>query len=199
MLPSAFIDNVKPSGDRYLYIVYSFSGSPTSRSDGRVHIARAKLGGRNADGSPAKLEFKKWYKGGWNTPGIQTGMASMNDDGIEPGGCGGPSYNANPQLMYNEALGLYMLTYVCRRLIEGSMYPTTSKAGQDGTVHFFEDGGYPTFMTPGCGPGSIGLTGYSFLLKGDPLGPGVYARRKFAINSGNTPVRKACGSDIPQK
>lgn len=71
-------------------------------------------------------------------------------------------------------------------------------ADKNGNVHFSIDGRYPTFMTPGCAPGHMGLTGYAFLLKGDPLGEREYVRRKFEIKAGAAPVRKACGSD-PRK
>jgi hypothetical protein len=228
-LPSAFIDDVNPSKDKYLYVLYNFTGSPTTKPDGKIHIARARLGTRNDDHTLEKLQFEKWYKGGWNAPGIQTNMASIEDDGIDPAGCeGGPSADSNAQLTYNEAFGLYMLTYVCHRfdcstkpckranvswyyrtthdlstqnwsapqLIENSTHATTNKTDQNGKVHSYEDGDYPTFMTPGCVPGHIGLTGYAFLLNGDPLGDRVYARRRFLINPVNTPVRKACGSGI---
>jgi hypothetical protein len=232
VLPSAFIDDVGPSSEKYLYVLYSFSGSPTSKSDSRIHIARANLSARGANQIPPRLRFEKWYQGGWNAPGIQTKLASIQDDGIEPAGCGGgASYNGNAQLTYNEALERYMLTYVCRRLdcstkpckrtnlswyfrttrdlstedwsapqlIENSTYADTYKTDKNGTLHTSEDGGYPTFMTPGCAPGHIGLTGYAFLLNGDPLGARVYARRKFTIDPGDTPVREACGSGIPRE
>jgi len=108
-LPSAFIDDVNPSGDKYLYVLYTCAGSRTSSNDGKIHIARAKLGGHGPNERPEKLQFKKWYKGGWNAPSIQTQMASLQDDGIDPPGCGnatGPSGNRTASMVYNEALGL---------------------------------------------------------------------------------------------
>ncbi len=224
-LPSAFIDDVKPSGEKYLYVLYSFSGSPARRGDGKVHVARAKLGA-------PKLQFKKWYKGGWNAPGVQTTLPAMQDDGLEPAGCDAlPSADSHAQITYNEALGLYMLTYTCTRLdcstkpckrtsmswfyrttrdlgtqnwsdpqlIENSTYPIPNTTGKDGNTHYFLNGGYPTFMTPGCEPGHIGLTGYVFLLDGDPLGQRVFARRKFVINAGGAPVHEACGVPQPRE
>ena len=228
-LPSAFIDDVNPSGEKYLYVLYNFTGSPTTKPDGKIHIARAKLNARNNGRTPEKLQFKKWYNGGWNAPGIQTNMANIEDDGINPAGCEGvPSADSNAQLTYNEALGLYMLTYVCHRydcstkrckrinvswyyrtthdlstqnwsaprLIENSTRATINKTDGNGKVYSYEDGDYPTFMTPGCAPGHIGLTGYAFLLNGDSLGDRVYARRKFVINPNDTLVWKACGQPI---
>ena len=228
-LPSAFIDDVSRVGDRYLYVLYrsqvvnQTSLAPTAK----IHIARAKLGARNTDQTPAKLQFQKWYNGGWNGPGIQTNMASAQDDGLDPPGCGGaPSSDSTASIVYNEALRLYMMVYVCGRvdcstrpckpttmswyyrttddlstqhwgaphLIENSTYAITTETDKNGILHRFLDGGYPTFMTPGCAPGHIGLNGYAFLLKGDPNGKRVYASRKFQINPGNAPVREPCGN-----
>lgn len=43
------------------------------------------------------------------------------------------------------------------------------------------DGGYPSFISPGCDQGHLGLSGYVFLLKGNPLADRRFVSREFTI------------------
>src|SRR5260370_26129534 len=43
-LPSAFVDDMHPSGEYYVYVPYTFTATPTTKPDAFIHIARAILG-----------------------------------------------------------------------------------------------------------------------------------------------------------
>jgi hypothetical protein len=210
-LPSAFVDDMDPSGDYYLYVPYQFTGSPTTRPDAFIHMARARLGDRSGHRAEGQLQFFKWHadppgKGGWTQPG-RGGLESA----VMTSPCvSGPMGEGNAQIIYSDALRLYMMTFVCTKLdcaagqeckpVSLSWYFATATrlAAQDwstpqlmanstrpvtltGKGMGWHDGGYPSFMTPGHEPGHIGTTGYALFLKGDPLGPRTMAARTFTI------------------
>lgn len=221
-LPSAFVDDVWPmcvdgeqpggcpSGDRYLYAVYNFNGSPSQGPDGYMRIARAKLGGERP------LQFKKWYvdpvthQGGWT----QDGVGGL-DSGFTPSvGCAEPSYQVGGQISYVDELRLYLLTFVCVNLqgqadntyaqvsagwyystaqslenqswsapqpIVNSFKPITTDSHGDGR---YFDGWYPSFFSPGCKPGHLSLSGQVFLLNGNAIGvEHQFASRAFRIDT----------------
>jgi hypothetical protein len=163
-IPTGFVDK-SASGAYYLYVAYtSFPSSGT-------RIARAKLG---AD----PLTFLKWYNGSFSQPGIG-GL----DSAVTPSsGC---TYPENPEISYNDDLGLYLMILKCiggpagsavggwyystatsldledwttPQLIQNSQYPwvTCTTAGQD------FDGSYPSTVSPGAASGHTKLTGYIF-------------------------------------
>jgi hypothetical protein len=206
-LPSAFIDDMDPSGDYYIYVPYKFTGSPGTNADAKIHIARAKIGDHSGHRETGKLQFRKWYKGGWT----QEGRGGL-EDGI--GDKCAPIYGeGGAQIEYNDALGRYMMTFSCTtivcpggkcepsifslfystamsladqdwttpKLIENSTYPYEPDRRAKG--HNDVDGGYPSFMSPGCEPGHLGLSGTVFFMKGDGLGERSFASRTFTIKS----------------
>jgi hypothetical protein len=203
-LPSAFIDNMDPSGDDYIYVPYQFTGSPNAKPDGRIHMARAKLGDRLGHHEAGQLHFTKWHNGGWT----QAGRGGQ-EDGVNPA-CAPSSGEGNAQIAYNDALQRYMMTFVCTTFrcpsagkceaTEASLYfsTATSLAAQDWTPPqrienstyprvaqpkggWIMDGGYPSFVSPGCKDGHLGLSGTVFLLKGNPLGERQFISRSFTI------------------
>ena len=206
-LPSAFIDDRDPSGDYFIYVPYKFTGAPGAKADAKIHIARAKIGDRSGHRETGQLHFRKWYQGGWT----QEGRGGL-EDGI--GDRCAPIYGeGGAQIEYNDALGLYMMTFSCTTIIcpGGKCEPSkfslfystaTSLAAQDWTTpqlienstypyepdpkskgHNNIDGGYPSFMSPGCEPGHLGLSGTVFIMKGDGLGERSFASRSFTIKS----------------
>jgi len=165
-IPTGFVDK-SASGDYYLYVAYtSFPGSGS-------RVARAKLG---AD----PLTFMKWYNGSFSQPGIG-GL----DSAVAPSlGC---TYPENPEISYNDDLGLYLMIRKCLggpaaselggwyystatsldledwtvpRLIQNSQYPWASCSPGPGQEF---DGHYPSTLSPGAAPGHTKLTGYIFL------------------------------------
>jgi hypothetical protein len=219
-LPSAFVDDVHPEKGYYVYVPYTFTGTPTTNGDAHIHIARARLG------RPGKLTFEKWYvdpntnQGGWTEAGIggnESGLLQMPS-------CAPAFANQVAQITYNEAYGVYMMTYACLQLTKsgtkwittnGSWYYATATdlekqdwsppqpiAGSSYPVPYGTqpweqlDGGYPSFMSPGCKSGHIGSSGTAFFLKGDGLGWRTFASRTFTI-SGADPNLEACRSYRP--
>jgi hypothetical protein len=165
-IPTGFIDK-SASGDYYLYVAYTAFPSSGSR------VARAKLG---AD----PLTFMKWYNGSFSQPGIG-GLESAVTPSL---GC---TYPENPEISYNDDLGLYLMIRKCLggpaaselggwyystatsldledwtvpQLIQNSQYPWASCT--TGTGQTF-DGHYPSTLSPGAAPGHTKLTGYIFL------------------------------------
>ena len=61
--------------------------------------------------------------------------------------------------------------------IENSTYPHVAQPKGGWIV----DGGYPSFVSPGCKEGHLGLSGSVFLLKGNPLGERQFVSRSFTI------------------
>ncbi|MGD0947975.1 MAG: hypothetical protein ABSA52_11130 [Candidatus Binatia bacterium] len=101
-LPSAFVDGNNLGNN--LYVTYHFVGPG---SDGLARVARATLGG---DG---QLSFLKWHNGAFSEPGIG-GL----DSGVLPShGCTG--YQDMAHISYNDALGVYLMTFVCVSLEQG--------------------------------------------------------------------------------
>ena len=214
-LPSAFVDDVKSEkADHYLYVVYYFNGTPATRPDGFMRVARARLGGSG------KLEFKKWYvdpttkKGGFTQDG--SGGA---DSAFTPSvGCAEPSYQINGEINYDDALGLYMLTFVCttmqrqtdgsyKRIEAGWYFSTaTSLETQNWTSpqlivnsaaptkdDWNWNGWYPSFMSPGCEAGHLGLSGTVFFLAGSPVGARTFQSRAFTIDAAERKSGGGCG------
>jgi hypothetical protein len=224
-LPSAFVDDMDPSGEYYVYVPYTFTGSPTTKPDAFIHMARARLGDKSGHRVEGRLQFQKWYvdscgNGGWTQPGLG-GLESP----VMTSPCvSGPMAENHAQIAYNEALGLYMMTFTCTKLncvsaqqctpVSLSWYysTATSLKAQDWSTpqlvlnstrpttatfpgHYLIDGGYASFMTPGCEPGHIGMTGNVLFLQGDPLGPRKMAARTFTIDAGMRVLRPACGPE----
>jgi len=218
-LPSAFVDDAVPAalGAPYVYVPYTFTGDLTAKGDAHIHMARAHLG------QPGRLHFHKWYvdpktgKGGWT----QEGRGGL-ESGVMQAGCAPAYAEGASQITYNDALGVYMLTFDCTQLacangkctptklslfystatsletqnwttpqlIENSTYPILPLPGNTGTLL---DGGYPSFMSPTCEPGHLGLSGTVFLLKGSGLGNRQFISRTFTIR----PAVSATKSPVP--
>jgi len=181
-LPSAFVDR------NFLYVTYLFAGPG---GDGQIRVARAKLGSSN------QLDFKKWYNGAFS----QLGIGGL-DSGVLPlVVCQGQNM---AQISYNDALGLYMLTFVCKsradqaawyfstatslerqdwtipKIIENSQLPMTGPCGKNDTGKLF-DGWYPSFMSPGAAAGHLSKTGFVFFNDGCNSGPRTFMSRTFII------------------
>ncbi|MBV1704282.1 MAG: hypothetical protein KGI57_09565 [Hyphomicrobiales bacterium] len=203
-LPSAFVDDRDPTGQFYLYVAYQFTGAPGAEADARIHVARAWLGDRSGHRESGQLHFFKWRAGGWTQKG-----RGGSEDGASPP-CGASYGEGGPQIAYDDALRRYVMTFVCTTYVcpspgkceatEDSLFfaTATSLAKQDWSPArkierstyrrvnrpdggWIVDGGYPSFVSPGCKPGHLGLTGSVFLLKGDPLGDRRFVSRSFAI------------------
>jgi hypothetical protein len=203
-LPSAFIDDMDPSGDYFIYVPYQFTGAPGTKADARIHMARAKLGDRFGHHEAGQLHFHKWHNGGWT----QEGRGGL-EDGVTPP-CGASYGEGGAQITYTDALQRYMMTFVCttyRCASAGKCEPSelslyystaTNLATQDWTPPqrienstrpyvadpkggWIIDGGYPSFVSPGCKSGHIGLSGTVFFLKGNVLGERQFVSRSFTI------------------
>jgi hypothetical protein len=220
-LPSAFIDDMDPSGDYCIYVPYKFTGAPGSGgapdvgNDPRIHMARAKIGDRSGHHEAGPLDFHKWYQNGWTEEGI-----AGHEEGVGLP-CGTNCNEAGAQIEYNDALHCYIMTFLgttftCAPTCEPSelalYYSTaTSLATQNWTPpqlienstypvlvcngHRIIDGGYPSFVSPGHKPGHIGHDGVVFLLKGDPLGSRQFVSRSFTIESDNNDNSRQAAKD----
>jgi hypothetical protein len=213
-LPSAFVDDMDPSGEYYIYVPYQFTGAPGVKADARIHMARAKLGDRSGRHEAGQLHFTKWQGGGWT----QQGRGGL-EDGVNPP-CAASSGEGNAQIAYNDALQRYMMTFVCTtyrcasagkcEATEASLYfsTATSLTVQDWTPPqrienstyprlpqpkggWIMDGGYPSFVSPDCKEGHLGLSGSVFLLKGNPLGERQFISRSFTIRPATPIVERA--------
>jgi hypothetical protein len=214
VLPSAFIDDMDPSGNFYIYVPYQYTGSPDNpNADSKIHIARAWLGARSGRREVGRLHFHKWYQSGWNAEG-RGGL----EDGVMPA-CTTSFGEGNAQLSYNDALGRYMMTFVCSSYTcptqnncyayQDSLYYSTATSldkqdwttpqpiqnsthpRQTASAGWIMDDGYPSFVSPGCDQGHLGLSGSVFLLKGNPLGDRRFVSREFTIRpQGPLPSRK---------
>ena len=167
-------------------------------------MARAKLGDRSGHREASQLHFHKWHSGGWN----QEGRGGL-EEGVTPP-CGVAYGEGGAQISYNDALRRYMMTFVCtayRCAPNGRCEPSelslfystaTNLAVQDWTAPrpienstrryvadpkggWIIDGGYPSFVSPGCEAGHLGLSGSVFLLKGNPLPTRQFVSRSFTI------------------
>ena len=179
-LPSAFVDK------DYLYVTYLFAG------EGKIRVARAKLG------DSGKLNFRKWYNGAFSEPGIG-GL----DSAVLPSS---ERLEENMgQISYNDALDLYMLTFVGKsqdgqaawyfstatsldrqdwtapKVIENSQFPFTRPCSRKGEFGTEFDGWYPSFMSPGSAAGHLSKKGFVFFMNGCDAGTRTFARRAFTI------------------
>ena len=80
-------------------------------------------------------------------------------------------------LYFSTATSLAAQDWTPAQRIENSTYPHVAqpKGG------WIMDGGYPSFVSPGCKEGHLGLSGSVFLLKGNPLGERQLVSRSFTI------------------
>ena len=170
--PSAFVDK-SASGDYYLYAAYAnFSSSGQA-----VRVARAQLGVN-------PLTFLKWHNDSFSEPGIG-GL----DSAVMPStGCGSTS-QTDPEISYNDDLGLYLMIFLCNsdptgdapiggwyystatsldledwtapQLIQNSQYPHTLSCPGQTTGDDF-DGEHLSTMSPLAASGHTKLTGYFF-------------------------------------
>lgn len=183
-IPSAFLE-----GDD-LYVTYV---APGPGADGFLRVARAALGGSGT------IAFSKWKDGSFSSPGL----GGADDPMIAAKGCVG--HQGMGQISHDDALGLYLLTFVCSgtsqgawyysvatslerqswsapRLIDGSLFPVTSGCASDGTgTHF--DGWYPSFVSSGVPAGHLALSGSVFFMNGCDRGTRSFAARTFTIGA----------------
>jgi hypothetical protein len=183
-IPSAFVDGTN------LYVTYS---APGPNADGMLRVARAALGGNGPVG------FSKWNDGAFGEPGI-----GGQDSGVLPArGCTG--HQGMGQISYDDALGLYLMTFVCSgttqgawyyatatslerqnwtapQMIENSQLPVTSGCATDGTGTAF-DGWYPSFMSPGSPAGHVATAGSVFYMHGCDRGSRTFLARTFTITA----------------
>jgi len=192
-LPSGFVDTLDPAGP-YLYVVYVYNaGGLTPASDGRLRVARAKLGST----SPT---FTKWYQGAFSQPGI----GGLDSGVLSVPGCTG--YQAMGQISYNDDLGAYLMTFFSKCGATGAWYyaTATSLALQDwsqpqmiansqgpfttpcsgSTTGGSFDGFYPSFMSLGAASGHTKLTGKVFFLNGCDQGARTFTGRTYTITLG---------------
>ncbi len=197
-IPAAFVDG------NYVYVTYVAPPGPGLVSDGRQRVARAPLGGGG------QLTFSKWYNGSFSQPGIG-GL----DSGVLPaGGCiGGQGMGA---INYIDALGLYLMTFVCRsptavpphaawyfslatslelqdwtvpQMIANSQYPLYEPCPGSAAQGGSFDGWYPSFMSPNSAPGHLGMTGSVFFLNGcDVSADRKFTSRTFSITINPAPL-----------
>ena len=188
-IPSAFVDGTS------LYVTYS---APGASSDGMLRVARAVLGGSGP------VSFSKWSDGAFSEPGI----GGMDSSVLPARGCSG--HQGNGQISYNDALGLYLMTFVCSsptqgawyystatsldrenwtapRLIANSQLPVTQGCATDGTGSAF-DGWYPSFMSPESPAGHTATSGSVFYMFGCDRGSRTFLARTFTITA---PARPA--------
>jgi hypothetical protein len=188
-LPSAFVDGTN------LYVTYV---APGTASDGMIRVARAALGGTGP------VTFSKWNDGAFSEPGI-----GGQDSGVLPArGCTG--HQDMGQISYNDALGLYLMTFVCSSSTQGAWYfstatsldrenwtaplliansqlPVTQGCATDGTGTAF-DGWYPSFMSPGSPAGHTATTGFVFYMNGCDRGSRTFLARTFTITAPPRPA-----------
>jgi uncharacterized protein (TIGR03437 family) len=194
-LPSAFVD-LDADHNYYLYVTYAYLPA-TGNDDGRIRVARAKLG---AD----PLSFEKWYNGSFSQRGI-----GGSDTGVTPStGCGGGQTHS--EINYNDDLGVYLLIFVCTngpadsrvgawyystatsldvqnwttpQMIQNSQFPVITPC-PGLTVGSQFDGWYPSSVSPGAAAGHTKLTGYFFFLNGCAIGARQFMSRTFTIVAG---------------
>ena len=193
-IPSGFVDLRDPAGP-YLYVVYVYnSGGLTPAADGRLRVARARLG----SAAPA---FTKWYQGAFSQPGV----GGLDSGVLTVPNCSG-GYQVSGQISYNDDLGAYLMTFFSRCGATGAWYyaTATSLALQDWSLPQVIansegpyatpcsglasgaafDGFYPSFMSPGAAAGHTRLTGKAFFLNGCNQGARTFAARDYTIALG---------------
>ena len=194
-IPSAFVDGTN------LYVTYA---APNSTSDGMVRMARTALGGSGT------IAFSKWYEGSFGQPGL----GGLDSAVLPAKGCTG--HQGMGQVSYNDALGLYLFTFVCSgtsagawyystatsldhqnwaapQMIDGSQYPIVSGCATDGTGTSF-DGWYPSFVSPGTPAGHTSTSGSVLYMSGCDRGSRTFLARSFTIAS---PPRPSAVADKP--
>jgi len=213
-IPAAFVDR-EEHGAFYVYVTYV---APQAGGDGLLRIARARLGGDDrsddfdrggaGDEGHHRMQFEKWYNGSFSQPGI----GGLDTGPLPARGC--PGVEDDPSISYIDAVGRYLLTYVCAdvtpeadgQLHAGWYYSTaTSLEKEDWTqprliVNSSEilvqqcnpvdhsgqgfDGWYPSFMSPGAQSGHLDLNGIVFFMGGCDTGARTFASRGFLIAPG---------------
>lgn len=183
-IPSAYVDGTN------LYVEYVAPG-PTA--DGFLRVARAALGGSGT------IAFSKWYEGAFSQPGL----GGLDSPVLPAKGCVG--HQGMGQISFDDALGVYLLTFVCSgttsgawyyavatsldhqnwsapQMIDGSSYPIVTGCATDGTGTQF-DGWYPSFVSPGVAAGHMGLAGTVLTMNGCDRGGRTFLARTFTIGA----------------
>ena len=194
-IPSAFVDQ-NANHDYYLYVTYGYHPA-SGAGDGRIRVARAKLG-------QDPLAFQKWYNGSFSQPGI-----GGSDTGVTPSaGCANGA-QAHSEISYNDDVGLYLLIFVCTssqsgtrtsawyystatsldlqdwntpQLIQNSQFPSIAPCPGSNSGGQF-DGWYPSTVSPGAAQGHTKLTGYFFFQNGCDTGARQFMSRTFSITT----------------
>jgi hypothetical protein len=120
--PSAFVDDIQPGSDRYVYVVHNY-GCPTAFSacttsanaNGTITVARARLSG------DLPLAFEKWNNGGFSRPGTGIGgeessifPVSATPSAAAHASCQDPSQNqAMGSISYVQETNQYLLIFLC--------------------------------------------------------------------------------------
>ncbi len=188
-IPSAYVDGSA------LYVTYS---APGPAADGMLRVARGDLG------KPGPVGLTKWMGGTFSQPGI-----GGQDSAVLPAkGCTG--HQGMGQISYDDALGLYLMTFVCSsasqgawyystatrldrqnwtapRMIENSQFPVVQGCATDGTGSAF-DGWYPSFMSPGSAAGHTAMSGSVFFMNGCDRGSRTFLARTFTITGPPRPA-----------
>jgi hypothetical protein len=118
--PSAFVHKSE-NGDYYLYVTYQ---SFVPDFDGLLRVARAKLMGLVED---QPVTFQKWQNEPF-PPGVrvrgaftQPGIGGLDGGGLPSRPCS-PGFPAHGQISHIDALGLFLMTYVCESKAEAAWY-----------------------------------------------------------------------------
>ena len=188
-IPSAFVDGTN------LYVEYV---APSTTSDGFMRVARAALGGGGT------IAFSKWYQGAFSQPGL----GGLDSPVLPARGCVG--HQGMGQISFDDALGLFLFTFVCSgtdtgawyystatsldrqnwsapQMIDDSEYPIVSGCASDGTGTQF-DGWYPSFVSPGVAAGHTALTGTVLYMNGCDRGSRTFLARTFTITAPPRPA-----------
>ena len=201
-IPSAFVD-ARPGGrdaigNPYVYVVYEYrSTSGTGGSGGVIRVARARLGSDS-------LSFEKWYSGSFS----QTGVGGSDTAVLPSTGCPGGT-GVNPEISYNDDLGMYLMIYACPsgptgarvgawyystatsldledwttpQMVLNSQFSVTAPCPGNTAGSQF-DGWYPSTMSPGADAGHTRLTGNIFFLNGCNVGARTFMSRAFTITT----------------
>jgi hypothetical protein len=91
---------------------------------------------------------------------------------------------------YSIATSLETMEWTPPQLIANSEKPITTDSSGGGR---YFDGWYPSFMSPECPPGHLGLSGEVFFLNGNSIGVAhEFAARSFTIDAGGNPRHASC-------
>jgi hypothetical protein len=120
--PSAFVDDVHPGSDTYVYVVHNY-GCPadfkpcqmSANANSTITIARARLSG------DVPLSFEKWTTAGFSRPGTGVGgeeasifPVNQNPDPAAHKSCQDPSQNqAMGSISYVPETNQYLLIFLC--------------------------------------------------------------------------------------